>query len=306
MKIPVIIVFGCEGRDWDLHSEVIAFLKSIASEKSPGVYHYKKGKREYEIKVAYTKAEFKEALDTDDAFVVYGVHSRMGQGPAFGDTGSSHCPDPTTYPVNAWEDHFRMGYDAIDIPCVEEILGHCTNPKEISKGAVPKGFFVSPHVEGILAKAKGKPTKCKQKGYARRSLKVCYPTLANTTNGRGVKSLLSRDYWSTNKTETEFQTIIETGSKDILATKLSCRVLFMYSCLTNQHYYAALKRQKNRMKSKCIFFLSTRLTYDVPAPKIFLRLLLKGKDPTTKKGAHLFLDRINSLGLSAGKIIVRY
>ncbi len=309
MKVLVRIVFGLDPNDWrGHHDEVIAFLDATATKDKAvaGRYEYKKDGREYDISVTYTRADFKAALDTDDAIVVYAGHSRFGQGPAFGtsDADTPECPDAATYPANPWEGHFRMGYDAVDVPCIEDIYTHCTNPAEFTKTDLPRDLFVHDDVRQVVKSAKGRSTRCDLKGYARRSLLTCFPKTADLTNGRGVKTLKTRHYWYTRKRDTEFHTIVDAGSADLSGVSLRCGVLLMYSCTSKHHYYEALKRRRKAAKSKCVLYLTTVVPRGVPATKRFVQLVLKGIDPRTRRGSEKFLREMGRIRHS-GRIVKR-
>jgi hypothetical protein len=295
MKKLLVIAFGCEIRDALPHKGVVDFLNANATLKSTDVWEFKdtKKKLEFEIRVVYTKAEFQTAMDTKDAIVVYDGHSRFGQGPAFGPAGLPRCPDATTYPMNPWENHFRMGYDVQITPCIEDIFEHCTNPTEFSKTIVSEDLFATHNVKKILRVAKERLEKCKQKGFARRELLKCFPSVANQTNGRGVQSLKSRHYWHTNRTETDFMTIVEVGSADLSTVGLKCSVLFMNSCSSKPHFYKALRQRKKETKSKCVFYM-TNAACSAATTVIFIKQILKGRNPTSRRAAKKILKEMNA------------
>jgi hypothetical protein len=293
MSQVVIVAFGCEIRDFHYNTKAVKLLNDRAKVKKPDVWLFQDKAKglDFEIRVVYTKAEFAAALDLDEAIVVYNGHSRFGQGPAFGPAHLSHCPDVQAFPVNPWEDHYRMGYDAIEIPCIEDIFEHCTNPTEIAKGKPKADLFVAAHVRRLLDRALRKGAGCQTAG-ARRSLLKCFPKVASQTNGRGVQSLKTRDFWFTTDKDTEFHTIVNVGSKDLATATLKCKLLFMNSCSSKVHFYRALKRRKREAKSRCAFYM----THEVcpgDTTTIFLRLLMDGHDPLTRKGKRKFVKEMN-------------
>src|SRR4026208_458294 len=158
MSQVVIVAFGCEIRDFHYNTKAVKLLNDRAKVKKPDVWLFQDKAKglDFEIRVVYTKAEFAAALDLDEAIVVYNGHSRFGQGPAFGPAHLSHCPDVQAFPVNPWEDHYRMGYDAIEIPCIEDIFEHCTNPTEIAKGKPKADLLLPPHPQARRV-AQGRP-----------------------------------------------------------------------------------------------------------------------------------------------------
>lgn len=78
----------------------------------------------YNIRLIFTKKEFKEALETPDVHVIYSGHSRIGRGSCFG-------LDIFKQPGEDWEDGeepelsglFRMGYPFVPVP-VSDIQHH--------------------------------------------------------------------------------------------------------------------------------------------------------------------------------------
>lgn len=297
MKIPLIIAFGIDFRDKAHRKALEEYLDKETTKKKTGVYEFTRGKIQYDIRMVFSKKEFLNALETPRAIVIYDGHSRFGQGPAFvEDSGVGHCPDVTKYPDNPWEDHVRMGWDAVKIPCVHEILEHCTNPKEYNKKKAPG--FAPGNVRRMMRKAAGKSTKCKQKGYAKRKLLKCFPSVANKENGRGVKSLHDRHYWYTDKAETDFFTIVQVGAADLRKSKLKCSVLFLNSCSSLDHYYCPLRQRKKETKSKCVFYLTRRTAYMSlsRATNIFVDLVLKeGVDPTRRRGRKRLVKEMNKV-----------
>jgi len=308
-KVPIRIIFGLDPNDWRRHHDaVIALLDSICV-KDPAVaghYTLTTKDREFDVVVSYTKASFKTALDTDGAIVVYAGHSRLGQGPAFGTSvaDTPECPDAAAFPDNPWESHFRMGYDVVDIPCIDEIIHHGTNPVEFPGTTPLAKLFVHDQVRAILTRAKGRSTRCDSTGPAKRALLTCFPTVADQDNCRGLKSLKNRHYWKARKKNTEFDTLVTAGASDLDGVSLRCAVLLMYSCTAKHHYRDALMRRRKAAKSKCLFYLTSAVPSGIPGTKRFVELVLSGVDPVTKKGKQKLLRELGSIPHS-GRIVVR-
>lgn len=327
-KTIIVIAIGYDARDWPMYTrrppsphivkeDLIGFLddlvkKKLAKRVSGEVwdYHDKPRGLDFEIRVVYTKDEFRAALDIDNAIVVYFGHSRRGQGPAFGDSVPDklkrECPSSATYPANPWENHFRMGYDVAMIPCGEDIFRHGTNPAEYSQKSPSKNFFASSAVRKALTEASGHSEACQQIGFARRTLLKCHKDIANLKNCRGTQSLKDRHYWReheykkerSNPPSPEFKkreldTIVMAGSADLRAVKLRCKVLYMNSCSSRRHFYEALKRRKKETRSSCVFYLTRRTAYNVPTARIFLKQVLNGVDPATMRGSQIILKALN-------------
>jgi len=285
----VILAFGYQIRDLVGHKDVVDHLNSEATSTGPDKWKFKKKSVEVDVELVYTKDAFRAALDDEGAIVVYDGHSRIGQGPAFGDAASKECPDAVPGKINPWSDHFRMGYDAVHIECIDEIMHHCTDPIEPS-GTMPKDFFAKSGVKAMLATKL--TSKCKQKGYAKRALLTCFPDEAVKVNGRGDQTLKSRHYWYTASSDKEFITVVTVGSKDLDAVSLKCSILFMNSCSSLRHYLEALRRRKAKVKSRCMFYLTAE-SCSSSTSVIFLRAILEGFDVASKKGRDTVLDRMN-------------
>ena len=289
-KIDVVIAIGAEVRDWSYTSALIKLLdsKAVKVTGKPNQWTFKVPgkKRTYHFRIVYTKEAFRKALDRKNAYVIYDGHSRYGQGPAFSDANLTHCPSKASYPVNPWEDTFKMGWDTIKVPCIDDIFDHCTNPKEYPYSKPPNNFFAKRSVKRILKIAKGRSSRCNQSGYAKRRLRACHPQTAQRVNGRGEKSLFDRHDWK--KKGKEFYTLIQVGRKDLNSVSLKCKVLFMNSCESKGHFYYALKRRKRRKKSTCSFYMTQRVC-SAATTEIFVKLLMKGYRPVGRKGSRRFL-----------------
>jgi len=297
--VTVVVAFGVGTRDWPYVPELVKFLngKAIKHPVKADHWTYKlpKKKLNYNIRLVYTKAEFQKALNEKGAIVIYDGHSRYGQGPAFGPKGLSECPDKALFPKNPWEDHYRMGWDTINIPCKEEIIHHCTNPTEFPYKNTPKGFFAKKRVKVIVNIAAKRTDRCNQKGYAKRKLLKCDSIFASKANGRGDKTLLNRHYWY--QQGGDYHTLVQVGRDDLKKSRLECSVLFMNSCKSKWHFYYALRREKRSNKSKCVFYMTRRLRWSYAwTTNIFIKTLLDGHDPKGKRGYKKFLKAMTVPG----------
>lgn len=315
-RIRVLVAVGAEVRDWRDHKETRAHLDWVAKRTTPDSYAYEGKGRDYEFTFAYTKAGFASGLDLDGGIVIYQGHSRYGQGPAFGDAKLPTYPDPAKYPVNPWGDHFRMGFDAVHTACLADIWNHGVEPKEYTRDPPPKDLFAWQSTKTMLTRTKG---KCGDKVASRRSLLRCAPDLTKKLKTVDViphrESLLDgRHYWYTVKEHEidfvplyidndgyiEYQTIVESSSKDLETVGLKCSLLYMNSCSSKLHFSAALKRRKTAVGSKCVFYLANEICYGEPL-LVFIRQLLDGVDPVSKSGSKTMLTKLNESG-RAGKV----
>ncbi|MBN1885293.1 MAG: hypothetical protein JW876_07220 [Candidatus Krumholzibacteriota bacterium] len=305
----VIIAFGCQVRDWNDCSDVTTLLDGHASvtkvSASPLRYRYKKGKRKIDIDLVFEKAAFRKALDAGGAVVVYDGHSRYGQGPAFCGSGFKICKDPPNSASNPMGDHFRMGWDAVNVPCIEEILHHCVAPSEYPE-TPPKTFFARAWVRNVFKLAarpiaKKTAATCGTIRFARRSLASCKPAIARLTNGLGERTLATRHYWYTIKRGADFETMVKVGSGDLDATGLACGALFVNSCSSKRHFYAALRRKRIAVKGKTRFLLTTRPA-SASTTHVFLQLVLRGLDPRKAKDAKKICRRLNAIP-GSGRVV---
>ena len=298
----IVVAYGVEFRDLNHLTDLEAHLDEIGVKTEPGVYEYKKSKREYCVRIVFTKEEFLKALDIPDAIVIYDGHARWGQGPVLSkDKEVGHCPSSAGFRENPWEDYVRIGWDVVNVPCLEEIMNHCTNPVEYRENKAPE---FCPDVVKRLYKfaAKSKPN-CK-KEYGRRELIMCEPEVARRENERGVQSLINRLYWRSyindddkeNKYK-DFMTLVKVGDKDLKNSELNCKVLFLNSCSSKPRFHMALQRRKHETKSKCAFYLTKRTAYPALAKttNIFVDLVLKGIDPTSRNGSLVFMGMMNKV-----------
>ncbi len=301
MKIPIIIAFGVEFRNLKYRKELQAYLKKLTKSKSDTHFKYKKGDRDYDIQIVFTRDEFLKALDTPGAIVVYEGHARHGQGPAFDETGGAgDCPSTFFAPKNPWENHVRMGWDAVKLPVKGDILKHCVNPDEYAEKKVSK--YSQPSVRYVYRKASTKTTKCSFKGYSKRKLIKCFPSLAKSKNKRGVASLLKRHFWYTKDIEKTKKkdpyTFVKVGAKDLKKSKLKCRLFFMDTCKAVPHYYCSLRHRKRETKSKCIFLLTRKLAYMGLSKAInnFIKLVLEEDvDPFKRSGRKRLITELNAV-----------
>jgi hypothetical protein len=300
----IIVAAGVEIRDYQ-GATLEAYLNKEADAGKGSTWTFPKGaaagKATHVVEVVYTAAEFAKALDTDDAIVIYEGHSRYGQGPAFGDAGMPHVPDKKTYPTNPWGVHYRMGYDATDTECIGDLVEHSVTPAEYDLTATPKTPFLPNALvkalanvtaaEASLKKAKGKG-RCTTKG-AWREFDVCQKKLSATKTARGDEPLKGRHFYAhLVKPTNEFTTSVTVGSADLDKVSLKCKVLFMASCSSHEHYFEPLDKRRTATKSKCKFYM-TGFVCSAYNGRNFIRELFGGTDPLSKKGSKAMLKALN-------------
>jgi hypothetical protein len=300
----IIVVAGIEIRDFQ-GATLISYLNTAADARKGSTWTFPKGapaKATYLVEVVYTMSEFAKALETDDAIVIYEGHSRYGQGPAFGDAGMPHVPDEKKYPTNPWGVHYRMGYDATDTECIGDLVQHSVTPKEYDLIASPAKAFLpdaldtaaanAKAVEAALKKAKGKG-RCSAKG-AWRLFDMCEKKLAATTTARSDQPLKSRRFYAriVKKPADEFMTSVEVGSADLDKVSLKCKVLFMASCSSHEHYFKPLDKRRTAVKSKCKFYMTAHVCSAFHG-RNFIREVFGGTDPLNKKGTKAMLKTLN-------------
>jgi hypothetical protein len=303
------------------------FLSANADfNKKTSVWTYPKGsapKATFEVTVVFTAQELKAALDTTDAYVVYSGHSRYGQGPAFAPAGTPHVPDKKTFPVNPWGVHFRMGYDATDTEAVGDLVEHSVTPVEYDLTAVPAKAFLPKTLVNAAAgvkriedqRKKGKLTKAQLKSPCTiagswREFDTCWATFAKTATARGDTPLKGRHYYAyipnyeptplIPKGRDEFFVAVTVGSSDLDTVSLKCKLFFMASCSSHEHFYASLKKRRIATKSSCKFLLTADINRASNA-RNFLEAIFKGYDPLTKTGSQAVLKLLNGYP-EAGKI----
>ena len=317
MAQSIVIASGVEIRDVGQGISVRNFLNKEATSKGSSKWEYPKGskKPKFVISVIYTMAEFKAALDEPGAWVVYEGHSRWGQGPAFGPSGTPHCPPLPANPVNPWGVHFRMGYEATDTECVDDLLEHAVSPTEYNllkakkKSFLPIALVRASRRAKKVQKKQGKKVKAKQLckiKSAWRELNACDATLAKTKTCRNVAVLDKRHFYARKPRsgQDEYLTSVVVGSTDLDKVKLKCNFLFMASCSSHEHFYKPMKRRRKKAKSKCIFFLTAKVCA-VSHGRNFLREALKtGHSPLTKKGSKAILVTLN--GEKKSGLVGRY
>lgn len=304
MVQKIIVAVGLEIRDFQ-GATLLSYLNSKADAGKSSTWTFPKGapaKATHVVEVVYTMVEFAKALDTADAIVIYEGHSRYGQGPAFGDAGMPHVPDKKKYPVNPWSVHYRMGYDATDTECIGDLVNHSVAPKEYDlvtssakaflPDALERAAGTIKAAETVLKKAKGKG-RCSTKG-AWRLFDNCEKKLATTVTARGDEPLKGRHFYSrlVKKPADEFMTSVEVGSTDLDKLSLKCKVLFMASCSSHEHYFEPLNKRRNAVKSNCKFYMTAHVCAAYHG-RNFVRAIFDGTDPLSKKGVKAMLKTLN-------------
>jgi hypothetical protein len=309
MAQKIILAAGLEIRD-SQGQQMLAYLAREAQPGAADTWTYPKGpvaKAKFVIKVVYTMVEFRSALDEPGAWVVYEGHSRYGQGPAFGPAQITHCPPTSSFPVNPWGVHFRMGYDAVESECMGDIIEHAVNPTEFDLLAVPKGASLPDGLKDAAAYAqaiesrrkKGRLTRTERKtpcaiAGAWRDLKTCFAKVAAEKTCRGDTPLDGRHYFKRipARPKDEFLTTVKAGHADLDASSLKCAVFFMPSCSSKVHYRKTLLERRKAAKSTCKIYLTSSVPLANHAVN-FLKVVFAGHDPTTAKGSKAFLKVVN-------------
>lgn len=315
MVQKIIIAQGIEIRDVGQGVTLQTFLKDKCDPKKGAVskWMFPKGsasKVTHEVQVVYELAEFAKALEISDTFVVYEGHSRYGQGPAFGPAGTPKVPDIKKFPTNPWGVHFRMGYDATDTECVADLVHHSVTPTEYdlttsgTKAFLPVALRVAAsnaqaQQKAIKAKKIKAKTVCSTNG-AWRLFDTCDAKLAATKTMRGDEPLKGRHFYKRlpRKPEEEFETAVQVGSVDLNKSSLLCKLLFMASCSSHVHFFKPLDKRRKAVKSACKFLMTSHVCATAHATTFLEQVLIKGHDPSTKKGIKMLLKALNGVSES--------
>jgi hypothetical protein len=315
MTQVIVIAHGIEMWEFGLAQRLQDFLTKhcvrqggvtpAAGENNTWLYPKGAAEATHEIRVVYKMADLASALDVTDAFVIYEGHARYGQGPAFGPDGVTRVPDKKKFPVNPWGVHFRMGHDATDTECVDDLLEHSVVPVEYDlRTADPKGFLpkslmdatikVQAREKAITAKKTTPKGVCAVSG-AWRSMDVCQQTLATTKTARDDLPLSGRHYYlhQDRAKPEEFLTAVEVGSADLDKAMLACNVFFMASCSSKVHFRAALVRRRKATKSSCKFLLTAHVCSASHSTSFLKQVLLKKRDPMSKDGMKKIVRALN-------------
>lgn len=307
----IIIAEGIEIRDFQ-GSALTPFLNTNCDAKrgATSTFTYPKGagaKATHEVRVVFTMAELATAINTTDAFVVYEGHSRFGQGPAFGPPNTPRVPDIKTFPTNPWGVHFRMGFDATDTECIDDLMEHSVTPTEFDITAAAATAFLPDELVGAAKNAQAQAKAMKGKtitaaaicstGGAWRLFNTCWPKLAAAATARGDKPLDGRHYYKRKpkKKADEFTTSVQVGSADLNKSALPIKLLFMASCSSHVHFFEALDRQRKASKSSCKFLLTGHICSAEHATNFLTQVLIKGIDPMTAKGRKKLLQALNGV-----------
>lgn len=310
----VVVAQGIEIRDEPASSDLQDLLTASCDRKgaapaagAANTWLYPKGpaaRATHEIQVVYEQAALATALDTPDALVVYEGHSRYGQGPAFAPSGTPTIPDKKAFPVNPWGVHFRMGYDATDTECVDDLLHHSVTPTEFNLLRAPASSFLPAELQSAAAQAKAQATRIKAArtragatcglGGAWRAMDVCEPARAATVTSRGDVPLKGRHYYRhrTRRPE-EFFTAVAVGSADLRKSSLACRLFFVASCSSHVHFFEPMTRRRKAAKSRCTFLLTAQVCSSSHARTFLRQVLLKRRDPTTARGLKAIVRALN-------------
>lgn len=218
-----------------------------------------------------------------------------------------HVPDAKAYPINPWGVHFRMGYDATDTECVGDLLEHSVLPAEYDLTNAPKGAFLPDALDSAAASAKaietarkkGRLTKAQLKSQCSiagswRLLDTCEKALAATKTARGDEPLKGRHYYAriVSKPKDEFMTAVRVGSADLDKSTLACKVLFMASCSSHEHFFEPLDKRRKAVRSACKIYMTAHVCSTFNG-RNFLKQVFKGLDPTAKKDIPKILKALN-------------
>lgn len=315
MTQKIMIAQGVQIRDKGQGSRLQDFLQDKCAPKKGlvSVWTFPKGagvKATHEISVVYTLAEFAKALDTTDAIVVYDGHSRYGQGPAFGPAGTPEVPETKTFPTNPWGVHFRMGYDATETECVNDLIRHSVTPLEYDLTTTgPKAFLPKALVEAarnvqatqksINAQKIKAQAVCVTPG-AWRLFDTCDAKLAATMTARGDQPLKGRHFYARlgRQPADEFNTAVQVGSADLDKSWLRCKVLFMASCSSHVHFFQPLDKRRKAVNSACKFLMTSYICAAAHASNFLEQVLIKGLDPTTESGLKALAKALSGVSRS--------
>jgi hypothetical protein len=315
MAQTIIVAQGIEIRDKGQGLNLQAFLKNKCDPKkgAVSVWTFPRGaggKATYEVQVVYDQADFANALDTADAFVVYEGHSRFGQGPAFGPAGTPKVPDKKKFPTNPWGIHYRMGYDATDTECIDDLVEHSVTPAEYDLTTSGTKAFLPLALVAVARNAQARQKAIKAKKIKAKAVcgtagvwrlfDSCDPALAATTTARGDIPLKGRHYYARlpRKPADEFETAVKVGSADLDNSSLQCKLLFMASCSSHVHFYKPLDKRRKAVKSACKFLMTGLLCATSHATTFLEQVMVKGHDPMTRKGIKALLKALNGVSNS--------
>jgi hypothetical protein len=321
MAQKIVIAEGIEIRDVGQGIALLKFLNDKCDPKkgAASVWTYPKGASAkgitHEVEVVYTMAEFAKALDTADIYVVYEGHSRYGQGPAFAPAGTPKVPDAKKFPVNPWGVHFRMGYDATDTECIDDLVHHSVTPAEYNLTTSTATAFLPTGLTSAAAKAKARQKAIKAKKIAAvaacssdgawRLFDTCYAKLSTTSTTRGDKPLKGRHFYNIlARKPPEFETSVQVGSADLDKSSLKCKLLFMASCSSHVHFFKPLDKRRKAAKSACKFLMTAQICAASHATTFLEQVLIKGHDPTAKKGPNAVVKALN--GVSSSGLVEIY
>ncbi len=219
--------------------------------RSDGSYEYlntDQGVR-FIIKVVQTKLQFREALTTPGAHVLYDGHARYGRGPCFGEGGGSKGEmweegtgngrdRPRDALVHPCEDGiFRMGAKYIGVEA-SEILDHGYTPNLAEATVRPTADECDEELKPYLSSLKG------------RKIQDINPALIPLMRSEDLdKKFWS--YWAYFKKVYQPFVVHKAGWEstlsspdDIGALTPTCRVFSHLGCSTKKHNYPVVRKQK--------------------------------------------------------------
>jgi len=192
---------------------------------------------------------------------------------------------------------------------------HSVTPAEYDLTSVPAKAFLPKALVAAAARVKevevkrrtGKLTKAQAKSPCTiagswRAFNTCWAKLAKTATTRGDTPLAGRNYYAHRphyertranpKGRNEFFVSVAVGSADLDTSSLKCKLFFMASCSSHEHFYQPLAKRRKAVKSSCKFML-TSFVNSASNARNFLEAIFKGHDPLTRKGSKAVLKHLN-------------
>jgi len=215
--------------------------KFVVDSKTEAAYLNVSQRVRYKIKIVQSKKEFKEALETRDAHVVYLGHARFGRGACFDQYESDPDRDGNQWGQGYNGDNglFRLGYDAIAIP-VTDVEHHKYVFYPYPEGStLPSRSDLHPEARGRVSLIELEADEIKALVHPlRRSSTNKYYGFARKS---GHKILVAAGWENT-----------ESTPNDLGATALKCKVFCHFGCSTRLHFRKIIRGSnfKNWSQSK--------------------------------------------------------
>ncbi len=200
----------------------------------------------FTVRFVTTKPDYKAALETAGAHVIYNGHARFGRGPCFGDDptpgnqwGNGTSADPGTCPDGI----FRFGFPFLAVP-LSEILEHGYFADPVSgDDPIPPRAECHPDIRGHYSSLRRVPL---------RTLSSRPATSARVVSLLSVTGDPDETYWSYHDFENgrrepfivmhaDWQNSA-TAPLDLGGTDLQCRVLCHFGCSSFLHNFPVLRK----------------------------------------------------------------